>query len=108
MKTYILTARFQHYHVTLRYAGQDRDGFRPAIVSVFDMRRTRVFRKRCRCKAHPSSQFIAECGPRRKSYKPGVIVFDGIQPRFIVSLNGNGFDGQCLDLDLITISPALP
>lgn len=106
MQTHILTARFQHYHVTLRYAGQDRDGFRPALVSVFDTRRTRVFRKRCRCKAHPSNQFLTELGPRRKAYNPNVIVFDGIAPRFSVSLNGNGFDGQTLDLDILSSTPA--
>lgn len=106
MKTHLLTARCPNYHVTLRYAGQNRNGFRPAIVSVFDIRRTRVFRKRCRCKAHPSGQFITENGPRRKSYVPGVVVFDGISPRYFVSLEGNGFDGQSLHLDVLNASLA--
>lgn len=110
MKTHFIKQSFGtgpiFTRVTIRYAdANSKDGTRAAIVTVkrCGKRSTETIRQRCRLHVTPGGCFIRENGPKRKCYRPGVMIYKGIAPVYQVFLDGNNFDGVQVSIDAITV-----
>lgn len=99
--------------VKIRYADADaKDGTRAALITVTTRTGKTTFdrmQKRCRLHVSKGGNFIRENGPKRKAYRPGVMIYKGICPAFHVFLEGNNFDGSQISIDALgsqTLQPS--